>query len=118
MTADGPGRPQDQARRHRRVGTPSSATTTLLAAWQSTLRDELRAIVDALGARKSGLIPDLAPEFTIALDDPRRDRLVDRGIRVGRELGTEVDPTPAPGQGPATPATRARRPRKVDFGPS
>ena len=110
------GRAQDQGRRHRSTGSPSRATVTLLVVWQETLRTELRAVVDALNAAaEPGLLADVAHKPAIGLDDPRRDSLIERGIKVARELGTEVDPTPPPGTLPS-PAPRSRRARPVDFG--
>lgn len=97
---------------HKRQGRPSAETSSLLADWQATMRAELRAIVEALGARKTGLMPDVV-ELAIPLDDPRRDRLVDRGVKVGRELGTEVDVGGTAAPESAAPA-RVRR-RKPDF---
>lgn len=70
-------RPQDQGRRHRRKGAPSPATASLLAEWHTVLRAEMRQVVDAMAHGP--------------FDDPVRDKLIDRGIKVARELGTEVD---------------------------
>jgi hypothetical protein len=49
----------------------------------------------------------------IPLDDPKRDRLWDRGLKILRELGSAVDADPVPVK-PAGSATRLRR-RRVEF---
>ena len=85
MTLDGgaPDRP------HRRKGAPSPATRSLLERWQATLRAELEDVlaelrpappVDGMPWAK-GSRPDLGT----------RARLVDLGVRIAHELGTEVD---------------------------
>lgn len=108
------GRAQDQGRSHKRQGAPSRQTARLLVAYQGTMRREMSAILAALNEpAPAGLLPDAAPTFAIPLDDPRRDRLWDRAVKLARELGTEIDLTPAAGA--AQPARR-RSPRKVDFG--
>jgi len=112
MTSEA-GRPQDQGRSHHRKGKPSAETTSLLADWQATMRHELRAIVEAVGARASGLLPDVPASFVIPLDDARRDRLFDRGVKLGRELGTEVDVAPPV---PEPTARRGPRRSRVDYG--
>lgn len=80
------------------------------------MRAELDALAEALEARKAdGLIPQDKPDPLIPLDDPRRDRLVTRGIQIAKELGAEIDPPPEtpPGDAPADPPRRRGR---VDFG--
>lgn len=108
------GRPQDQERSHKRKGRPSAETVRLLTAWQDALRAELRAIVDALAATTQNLI---AVELQIPLEDPRRDRLVSRGIAIAKELGASIDDGPTdPDTPPGAPPKRPGRRGKVDFG--
>lgn len=111
------GREQDQGRSHKRRGRPSAETVRLLDAWQEVLRAELRAVVDALKAEApAGLLKDAKPSPLIPLDDARRDRLVDRGVKVAKELGASIDDGD-PADGNATTETRnTGRKRKVDFG--
>lgn len=109
------GRAQDQERSHKRKGRPSAETRKLLNAWQDALRAELRGIVAALEETKApGLLPG-PPELAIALEDPRRDRFVDRGVKIARELGASIDDAPDPEAAP-TPARPSTRKRKIDFG--
>ena len=110
------GRAQDQGRRHRRKGAPSAETTSLLAEYQAAMRSELRAVLGEL----RGKLPD--PGLGLVNGEPERPNLTDRmrlwdlAIKIGRELGTEVDDRPA-NEG-AQPATRRKwRRARVDYGP-
>lgn len=114
MSSEATGRPQDQGRRHRRRGTPSAATASLLADYHAAMRAELRACLGELGGAATenglGLVP------AVVVRPPLRERMAlwDLAIKLGRELGSEVDATPPAGdEGPAP--ARARR-RRVDFG--
>lgn len=109
-------RPQDAGRRHRRTGNPSPETRLLLGRYQGAMRAELEALLAEIAPRPPepglGLVQD-APKRP-----PIRDRIAlwDLAIKLGRELGAEIDP-PADdddAEGPA-PAPRSRR-RRVDFG--
>ncbi len=111
---DAAGRAQDQGRRHRRKGSPSPETASLLAEWQEALRDELRAVtVELRGAMPDpGLLPDpdakpIRPGLT------QRTELVRLGVMVANALGTEVDRRPAE---PTVQSTRPRRRSRVDYG--
>jgi hypothetical protein len=112
---DAGGRPQDQGRRHRKAGQPSAETATLLARYQEAMRDELRALLAELQPR----VPD--PGLGLVAEEPTRLALKDRAarwdlaIRLGRELGTEVDVPPMDALPAAPPAARRRRGR-IDFG--
>jgi hypothetical protein len=112
---DATGRAQDQGRRHRRKGSPTPETTSLLADWYSALRDELRAVtVELRGALPDpGLLPDVQPE-RIRPKLSERVELVRLGVMVANALGTEVDERPIEDRG-ATPPRRRRG--RVDFGP-
>jgi hypothetical protein len=117
MPADA-GRPQDQGRRHTRKGAPSTATSTLLGEYQAAMRAELRAVLGELqgsGGEQLGL--DGQPIIKRpALE--ARVRLWDLAIKLGRELGTEVDVTPAPAdQAAAVAELRPRRRGRVAYGP-
>lgn len=120
-TAPGPGelggRAQDQGRRHRRRGSPSAETASLLAEYQEAMRTELRAVL----AELRGVVPDTG----LGLDGPaagpvrpklaERMKLWDLAIKVGRELGTEVDGSRSDADAqPPTPRKRSRA--RIDFG--
>lgn len=107
-------RPQDVGRSHKAKGAPSPATVSLLGRYHDSMRSELSAILDELEPRapEPGLIPDVPAE-------PRRlpvkDRagLWDLAIKLGRELGSAIEPGPEPTGGAAP---RAPRKRRVDYG--
>jgi hypothetical protein len=110
------GRAQDQSRRHRRKGAPSTETATLLAQSQAAMRAELRTLLVDLG----GKLPDPGlglggpPEL---VRPPLKERIPmwDLAIKLGRELGTEVDESPPiETRNPESPTRRRRG--KVDFG--
>lgn len=114
------GRPQDQGRPHRKGGRPSAPTATLLARYQQAMRDELAGLLDELA-------PKVDPQLTLegapapAKRPPIADRvrLWDLAIKLGRELGTEVDTTPGPSPTPNAARTGpgwGRRRGRVDFG--
>ena len=107
------GRPQDQGRSHKRKGAPSAATRTLLVEYQEAMRAELRAVLGDLAPRvpPAGLLPDVQA-VPIRLPMAERIKAWDLAIKLGRELGTEIEPA-AP---PVAASRPARRPRKVDFG--
>lgn len=111
-------RPQDVGRSHRRRGAPSAETAELLTTYQVAMRDELRGILAALKAAKPLGLVDVGPELAIPLEDPRRDRLWDRAVKLGRELGSAIDADPVPirpTEGSAAAKPRPRR-RKLDMG--
>lgn len=107
------GRPQDQERRHRAKGRPSTETRRLLAQYQAAMRDELRALLAEIEPRPPaaglGLVNDQPKRLPVA----DRARLWDLAIKLGRELGSEIDPTPLASEAPAR---RAPRSRRIDFG--
>lgn len=81
------------------------------------MRAHLSRVLDQL----DGPMPDpgLGLDAEARAVDVKRDGpLWDLGIKLARELGTEVDPAGGAGGsgGPAAPARRRGRPRKVDFG--
>jgi len=80
------------------------------------MRYELRAVLAELagGVPVAGLLPDL-PAVPVRPAIADRIRLWDLAIKIGRELGTEVDVAPALDATP--PARRARRSR-IDYGGS
>lgn len=116
--ADDAGRAQDQGRRHRRKGQPTAETATLLAEYQTAMRDELRALlVDLRGSLPNpGLLDepgaDLSP-VRPALKE--RIPMWDLAIKVARELGTEVDAGKPTGDEPEAVTPRRSR-RRVDYG--
>ncbi|HEV8282333.1 MAG TPA: hypothetical protein VGQ02_10760 [Candidatus Limnocylindrales bacterium] len=111
---DATGRAQDQGRRHRRKGSPSPETASLLADWQDTLRTELRAVTVELRGKvqPGGLLPD-AGEVIERPSLTQRVELVRLGVMVANALGTEVDRRPAE---PTMQSTRPRRRSRVDYG--
>jgi hypothetical protein len=107
-------RPQDAGRQHRRKGAPSAATASLLARYHEAMRGDLGDILRELEpapAEDAGLGLDGAP---LIKRPPVKDRaaLWDLAIKLGRELGTEIDPGPV---ADVTAAPRSRR-RRADFG--
>lgn len=113
---DAAGRPQDQDRPHRKRAQPSPETASLLAEYQASMRSELRAVL----AELRGKLPD--PGLGLINAEPERPNLTDRmrlwdlAIKLGRELGTEVDDRPIEeGAQPAAP--RKWRRARVAFGP-
>jgi len=123
--ADDAGRPQDQGRRHRAKGQPSVETSTLLAEYQETMRAELRTLLHDIRGR----VPDpglhlldeaiARGDVTARVQPPLKERIPmwELAIKLGRELGTEVDPAGTKGAGPPALPARRRRGRRVDFGP-
>ena len=111
-------RAQDQGRRHRRKGTPATATASLLTRYQDAMRTELGSLLDEIAGEPMppGLLDEgkVPPVKRPAVAE--RARLWDLAIKIGRELGTEVDSRPPEDQGAAPAAPRPRR-RRVDFGP-
>lgn len=114
MTVEG-GRAQDQGRTHRRKGAPSAETSSLLVTYQAAMRDELRAVLaEIAGTVVDGLLGSDVKRPSLEV----RAKLWDLAIKLGRELGTEVDPSPLPGTTPAE--THSQKPRsrgRVAFGP-
>jgi hypothetical protein len=116
MAADVDGtRPQDAGRSHARKGSPSRATLSLLADYQEAMRAELRTVLRDLAPVMPppglGLVQDEAKRPSLA----DRTKLWDLAIKLGRELGTEIDPGPLEPAGPAK-DREPRRGRRVDYG--
>lgn len=109
-------RPQDVGRRHSRNarrGRPDAASDALLDRYQATMRGELAALLDDLTPKPAdlglGLVP--APDSRLPIAD--RMRIWDLAIKLGRELGSAIDPVPVPVvRGPSP----ARRRARVDYG--
>jgi hypothetical protein len=109
------GRAQDQGRPHRAKGRPSPATASLLARYQQAMRDELGQLLEELAPKDSNvMLLDGSHAEPSRPPVAERARLWSLAIQLGRELGTEVDASPAP-SGPAAPPSRPRRGR-VDYG--
>jgi hypothetical protein len=121
--ADDVGRPQDQGRKHRRGGNPSPETASLLADYHQAMRDDLRAVLDDI----RGHVPDPGlrllddaierGDIEARIKSPLKERIPmwDLAIKLGRELGTEVDGSPAASAAqPPTPRKRSRS--RIDFG--
>lgn len=107
-------RPQDVGRRHGRTRREGGADRALIERYQATMRDELGALLDELAPKvqDQGLgmvaIPPKRPDLTT------RSKIWDLAIKLGRELGTAIDPDPLP-SGPAAPS-RPRARKRVDYG--
>lgn len=117
MAADTTGeREQDAGRPHRRRGRPSQATLSLLERYQAAMRDELGGLLRELeGAEPPpGLGLDANPPARVRPSLADRGRLWELAIKLGRELGSSIDPTPPPSSTPAAPRGPSRR--RVDFG--
>lgn len=79
------------------------------------MRAEIIALLGELEAvAEPGLLKDAPPVPRIPLDDPKRDRLWDRAVKLMRELGSAIDADPVPVTPAAGSATRLRR-RRVEF---
>ena len=108
-------RPQDSGRPHRRRGAPSEATRSLLADYQAAMRSELAGVLVELHGKvpAPGLLDDVvtAPERPSLAD---RMRLWDLAIKLGRELGSEIEPLPSPAA--TSPLAPKRGRGRVDFG--
>lgn len=107
-------RPQDVGRSRRRKGAPSAATSSLLEAYQSAMRDELRDVLAELRGIEAepGLLDVPAAIKRPSLAD--RSRLWDLGIKLGRELASAIDAPPA-SDTPAISGPGGRR-RRPDYG--
>ena len=115
---DEAGRPQDQGRKHRRRTAPSPETATLLADYQAAMRDELRALLDDL----RGAVPDPGLGLTEQagrVRPPLKERapMWDLAMKLGRELGTSIDASPAAATDASNGSAPRRRPRRIDYGP-
>ena len=103
-------RPQDVGRPHRRrLGEVSPEVASILERYRGAMRDELAMLLETLGARKPGLLPDVAGELVVPLAE--RMRLWDLAIKLGRELnapGSEEPPPDLP-----APSTAGRRPARA-----
>ena len=105
-------RPQDVGRRHRAtIGAPTPETAALLDRYRAAMRAELETLLETVGARRAGLIPEVPGELVVPLAE--RIRLWDLAIKLGRELaapgaGGELED---PAAGPSTPSTS--RPRQA-----
>jgi hypothetical protein len=78
-------RPQDVERsHHRRVG-PTPETEAILERYRAAMRSELAMLLEMLGARRVGLMPDAPGELVIPLGE--RTKLWDLAVKLGRELG-------------------------------
>ena len=116
--ADEAGRAQDQGRRHRRRGEPSPETTTLLVDYQEAMRAELRTLLGDIHGRvpDPGLLDGVAPAERVQPSLKERAPMWDLAIKIGRELGTSIDPGRAPGGDPPSTPSPRRRTSRIDFG--
>ena len=109
-------RPQDVGRRHTRKR-PDGPPDVLLERYQRTMRVWLTRLLDELDGAppKPGLLDDVdAAAVTVYPDPIAASKLWDLAIRLGRELGTAIDPSP-----PTTAASGSSGPRprkRVDYG--
>lgn len=108
-------RPQDVGRRHARRKREGDGDA-LVERYYATMRSELAELLDSLapvpGDQGLGLVK--MPDKRLSLAE--RTKVWDLAIKLGRELGSRIDPTPGPIAG-QTPARRPPPPRgKVDYG--
>lgn len=108
-------RPQDAGRRHRRTGRPSAETASLLARYQETLRRELAWALDQLEPQAADPGLGLVDPGHKRVDIKERSALADYAIKLGRELGSAIEPEDPKAPTAGTPA-RPRRKRAVDYG--
>jgi hypothetical protein len=114
-----PAEPDGPRRVHRRKGAPSAATRSLLEDYQAAMRAELRGLLEELAPRPSDGQLDLtgAPVPPRKLPLGERAKVWDLAIRLGRELGTELDLAPAEAEAEEAPRRHGPRPRsRVDWG--
>lgn len=111
MTADSE-RPQDAGRPHRRKGAPSAATVALLDTYQSRMRTALAAVLDVVEpGPTAGLVGDHVNRPAIT----DRMRYWDLAIKLGRELGSAIDPPELAADDDAG-GVPGRRRGRVDYG--
>jgi hypothetical protein len=101
-------RPQDLGRPHRRARPgPTPETARILERYRAAMRAELERLLEEIGARRPGLLPDVPGELVIP--PPERAKLWELAIKLGRELGApglaELEEEPAP----ASTSTSPRR---------
>jgi hypothetical protein len=107
-------RPQDVGRQHRRKPAQGSVDRALVERYQATMREELARLLDDLAPvpQPDGLhgpVPAKRPDLAT------RSRVWDLAIKLGRELGTAIDPDPSPAGAPL-PARRRKPGGRVDYG--
>lgn len=111
MSVDG----GDPRKRHRKTGSPSPATRSLLERWQTALRAELESVLAELqpAVPPAGLLDEHLPPVVHRPDLSTRQKLITLGVQIAHELGTELDQSERPWEGlPEPPRPRSR----VDYG--
>ena len=110
MTTDND-RPQDVGRRHARKRAGTATSAALIERWHAVERMTLeRVTVDLEGVDK-GIGLDGKPMPREYPSDSRTAALVDLGVKLARDLGSDIDPEPVP----VTARVSRRRPRKLDI---
>ena len=109
---------------HKRRGEPSPETTTLLVDYQEAMRAELRTLLADIRGRLPDpglhLLDDAIERGDIAerVQPTLKERapMWDLAIKIGRELGTSIDPGRAPGGDPPSTPSPRRRTSRIDYG--
>ena len=106
------GRPQDVGRTHARTRKGGPADRALVERYYASMRSWLGRTLDTLEgeAQPDGLHGPVKPKMPTPTE---AGKLWDLAMKLGRELGAEIDPDPLPD----APAARVpARPRKADYG--
>lgn len=104
-------RPQDIGRQHVRRRTPAREAAALIERWRAVERDTLRRVTVELEGVDKGTGLDGSPMGREYPSTSATAGLVDLGIKLARDLGSDIDPDPQPA---TTSAPARRRPRKLD----
>lgn len=107
-------RPQDAGRRHRRKSAEAGPNAALVERYQARMRAELSDLLTDLDPvpQPDGLV---GPVPAVRPDLKQRAAIWDLAIKLGRELGSAIDPEGvAPVVRGPSPARRRRGP--VDYG--
>lgn len=106
-------RPQDVGRKHAAKGTPATVQDrALIERWQAAERATLERVTIRLEGVDKGMG---IGEVPIPREYPSNSEtavLIDLGVKIARDLGSAIDPDPAPSEPPKSRPTAPRRNRK------
>jgi hypothetical protein len=115
MATDGD-RPQDAGRKHKPKRAADPAAAALLDRYLASMRAELADLLDSLAPvpQDQGLgMVDVPPKRP---DRATRSRTWDLAIKLGRELGAAIDPTPLELDAGTPAGPRRISPKRLDLG--